>query len=153
MDYQTLGWWDDQSSDPAYHIVDCFIFGFLDSAFWYCSFSIIYEPLNSGTIMLLHKLFQFLMECNLASKYGKQWKPSKKSCEFSTLFFHLWKKKEKIVHFTFTVINVRVSKIELRNTLVHLLLKMSVELFSLKQSYKKFGICLIFSMSKGVSIS
>ena len=55
------------------------------------------------------------MDCNLASKYGKQWKPSKKLCEFSTLFFHLWK-KEKIVHFTFTVINVRVSKIKLRNT-------------------------------------
>ena len=84
-------------------------------------------------IMLLHKLFQFLMECNLASKYGKQWKPSKKSCEFSTLFFHLWK-KEKIVHCTFTVIIIGVSKIKLRNTPVPWLLKISVALFSLKWS-------------------
>ena len=87
--------------------------------------------------MLLHKWFQFLMECNLASKYGKQWKPSKKSCEFSTLFFHLWK-KEKIVHCTFTVINVRVSKIKLRNTPVPWLLEILVALFSLKRSYKNF---------------
>ena len=69
-------------------------------------------------IMLLHKLFQFLMECNLASKYGKQWKPSKNRVNFR-LYFFIFEKKEKIVHCTFTVINVGVSKIKLRNTPVH----------------------------------
>ena len=66
-------------------------------------------------MMRLHKLFQFLVEGNLASKYGKQWKPSKNRVNFR-LYFFIFEKKEKIVHFSFTVINVRVSKIKLRNT-------------------------------------
>ena len=59
------------------------------------------------------------------------------------LYFFIFEKKEKIVHFSFTVINVRVSKIKLRNTPVPWLLQISLALFSLVQSYKKFPNCLM----------